>query len=128
MATRQLKFKALIEYKDKKPEWVTYSIGDKPDFHYMYYNGLIKEPLVEDLQFTGLLDKEGVEIYEGDCVKYDNGDTGKVVFRFGQFYAYNGYARDSVEAEMKLYDDSAPFDDGFEIEIIGNIHDNPELL
>ncbi len=82
----------------------------------------------ELMQYTGLKDKNGREIYEGDIVEYDNGCKGQVVFKCGQFYAYDGYASNSEDAEMKLYDDSPPFEEGFEIEVIGNIYENKDLL
>lgn len=73
------------------------------------------------MQYTGLHDKNGKEIYEGDIVKikYKDEDIGKVI------YEHNGFSID-VTNMNKAYG-RVSFVNNF-MEVIGNIYDNPELL
>lgn len=75
-------------------------------------------------QFTGLYDKNGRRIFEGDIVNFYNGD--------GEFSPYEVRWQDSgfsvlMNGNTDLFDE---LDDYFSrhCEIIGNIYDNPELL
>jgi uncharacterized phage protein (TIGR01671 family) len=75
-------------------------------------------------QYTGLKDKHGREIYDGDicnCREYEC--YGKVAWNDDEagFYFCISY-EDGTFEEERLYD----YADA--LEIIGNIHDNPELL
>jgi uncharacterized phage protein (TIGR01671 family) len=74
-------------------------------------------------QFTGLKDKNGKEIYEGDVISCRDWETPKVVvFRGGSFgYEYP----DDIFEPLFLIDGGIGVSD---IEIIGNIHENPELV
>lgn len=73
-------------------------------------------------RFTGLTDRNGVKIFEGDIVRY--GDTiHRVVFEQRNGTAYFGLVYAACE--------TLPFghyQDLKQIEVIGNIYDNPELL
>ncbi len=72
------------------------------------------------LQFTGLHDKNGKEIYEGDVVKIQAfSDTPhEIVFDRGAFCIIGNTGMD---ADIKYAEDERS-------EIIGNIYENPELL
>lgn len=69
-------------------------------------------------QFTGLHDKNGKEIYEGDIIRYDMGGECEVSYCVG-----GGFA--GFDLSPAFHDEEHHLTD---VEVIGNIHDNPELL
>ena len=82
------------------------------------------------MQFTGLKDKNGKEIYEGDICKR-NGHLRIIMFAHGSFMAYPTKDWQTEIDIDHLTAIHANWDlNNFisEIEVIGNIHENPELL
>jgi uncharacterized phage protein (TIGR01671 family) len=77
-------------------------------------------------QYTGLTDKNGKKIFEGDIVKVtdDNGETDLCSCGVGEVCFYDGVWYIGDEVNDGLYDVNKIY----YVEVIGNIHDNPELL
>ena len=108
----------------------TYCIMPKTPVTYNY-------PVIPETvgQYTGLTDKNGVRIFEGDIVKgiaYSVERIGVIVWideiaSFGVRY-FKSVNSTAWENSSILHCASMGKTDEFAAEIIGNIHDNPELL
>lgn len=125
---REIKFRG----KTANGEWVygslVYSENVEPAIYFEVGKGSVKtfdfvfiKPETVG-QYTGLKDKNGKKIFEGDIVHIDNYDEGwdsVVDFKGGAF---------AIDVEGRDYDYTAIGWTEYEAVVIGNIHDNPELL
>lgn len=82
-------------------------------------------------QYTGLTDKNGVKIFEGDIIKTKK--YGKIIGHsnvndFDIFVVIYEPAMFRLENTHRAFSLVEKCGKGIEYEVIGNIHDNPEIL
>jgi uncharacterized phage protein (TIGR01671 family) len=123
---RKIEFRGKCENTNK---WEYGLVGITKNGNFLINNS--KQHFIDENtlgQFTGLCDKNGKKIYEGDVVKfidydsYDEGFENAGVVKYGgnMFYVTNRY---SVNME-DLVDD---LEGSMYCEVISNIHDDPEM-
>ena len=130
ISNRQIKFR-VFALSTKRMVY-----GTDKEMPIVQFNGMVMGARSEDyilMQFTGLHDKNGKEIWEGDVVQYEK-TTSKTFRRlvshdFGAFGYFAG--RSPLDETGKFY----PL--GFRIgnaedndhwQVIGNIYENPDLI
>ena len=100
------------------PEWMTWR-GQ------VYYEGELQDFVL--MQYTGLKDKNGKEIYEGDIVKviYDEPEIYQV-----KWFGEEGYPAFDIDGWPGDENGLSAVEQGddIEIEVIGNIYEHPNLL
>ena len=109
---RDIRFRAWDKLDKKFVKYITMTVEG--------LLGVSRPESYELMQYTGLKDKNGKEIYESDIVKVFNGVC-KVIYS-NDICCYEGK---SILGSRALYG-YAQEKEG--IEVIGNIYENPELL
>ena len=119
--SREIKFRA----------WVPTGDGIT---HEMYYPGgkVTTGKLIDTfgtvMQYTGLKDRTGKEIYEGDVIQFN--DEGYTEFGWGNVYGQVVWVDCSFEVSMVKPKTETFWDleNNENWEIIGNIYENPDLI
>lgn len=113
---REIKFRAWDKRNKKMLSW--WDINDGYNFQSMIYEYAMNKDFYDVMQYTGLKDRNGTEIYEGDILKYTN------------------FKREEETLHVWWENEIAGFNFGnrnlslikYHIEVIGNIYENLELL
>lgn len=120
---REIGYRAWLKKDKKMVEVKSIHFGTKKIMYgysessHCYGNVTCKFDDCELMQFTGLTDKNGKQIFEGDIVKLGTGEI-RFVFYGCSSFRHTNYGKYAKEFDHK--------DKGYEV--IGNIYDNPELL
>lgn len=131
----KVKFRAFYKANQKMYEVLTLDIIDKKAF--VENNDDPGKPLrgyaniseIELMQSTGLKDKIGNEIYEGDICRWTDSETfeGEIISDIFVVRYSDEYLK-WIGENNNSYDDLYYFRDDGELELIGNIYETPELL
>lgn len=101
------------------------------DFSVIYtYHPVEKFSVYSDTvgQYTGLIDKNGVKIFEDDIIKHYNGNPIQEYSEdIGKVFWHNKKQR-YLRTSLLFPDDCPDVVEECEYEVIGNIYDNPEFL
>ena len=127
----------LFRGKNYDGEWIEGYYVHQGKSHEIYYKDYQEFPsrfvTPETVgQYTGLTDKNGRKIFEGDIIHLEYSQvffggvyfgeyTAEVSYKEGCFITDGTNNGDEIETPLSGFDND-------EVEIIGNIHDNPELL
>ena len=129
---REIKFRAWW-----KPTKTIYKVGqvtlEKGTWNYEPENRenigvcILYQPSFILMQYTGLHDKNGVEIYEGDIVKLHYIKNGLAEITAVVAY-HEDYAQYVITDTKYATDDYEPLSDYEDFEVIGNIYENKDLI
>ena len=112
---RTVKFRAWCRNMQEMIEVTDLHISEKNPWVKDGFGGFTKN--FELLQWTGLKDKNGIEIYEGDIVATPFGYNCEIRWNVNGHWGY-----------WRTVDGATYKEDYWECEVIGNIYENPELL
>lgn len=120
--------KKFIETDNPDLDFVINNNGYLYSIEYCYGETCILPQMdIEVLQFTGLQDRNGKEIYEGDIIKYNFPYDGRLKHISPVTYLETQASfgiKDIYGNEIPLYRITA----NNYFEVVGNIYENPELL
>jgi hypothetical protein len=111
-SNRIIKFRAWDKNNDAMFIEIETGITFEDESHYKFSDFLENDERWEVMQFTGLSDKLGKGIYEGDILEYENKRIEEVDF-MNFIYSSLDYGADEIVSDCK---------------VIGNIYENPELI
>jgi uncharacterized phage protein (TIGR01671 family) len=128
---KEIKFRAWDKMNKKifylEHKEIFYDLNDRNNLNLVFYktnDKIIDEGIgdFELMQYTGLKDKNGKEIYEGDIVEIEEtGETYIVEFDIKKAkYIFRDNCGTGHNFDFNYY--------GNTFEVIGNIYENPELL
>ena len=121
--SREIKFRAWVsEFSNDNQVMIENFCFLNEENHFMAEDLTNDRPCVGEIhsimQYTGLKDKNGKEIYEKDCILFENNELVHVVE-----YFQNGFILKSIDNKCRVFNIHPNF-----IKVIGNIYETPELL
>ena len=121
---RQIKFRAWDSTKEKMVSWEQITHNSNLDLWGGYFDLFNREEL-QPMQYTGLKDKNGKEIYEGDVVILDHWKS-QDIFDYSKPFSVT-WQDGQIDFRQGLYHNFIGSMNGkIDLRIIGNIYENPE--
>lgn len=131
--SREIKFKFWSREQKKFLEqgWDHYHvIDDEGDVRTVYESDCVREDFKDDVipvQYTGLKDKNGKEIYEGSIVKDEWGDVGLVVYTDEDVESCGCCTQEFSGIGYVAIQSNGSYLYLHVCEVIGHVLENPEL-
>ena len=120
---REIKFRSWNENENKMTTPFTW-INDSN----MISTQMCSSPTHELMQFTGIKDSDGVDIYEGDIVHIDYIEYRPSPFNIESFNGVVKFIYGSFVIEKNSAIGDFLFQETALVKVLGNIHQNPELI